>query len=391
MEAIKITVIGTQAYPISTPVLTAGTVGQSVEFIFDEAWEGLSRTAVFRAGGMTKDVVGIGTDCTVPWEVMEKTGCCLHIGVYGTNADGTKVIPTVWAKLDPILPGADPSGDESADPTLPVWEQINKAAVKTVNGTAPDENGNVELTALDDKPTSWNDLTDKPFYDTPTGGDTLTWDGNTEGKYGFSAVKGDVNFYVKVSDAVPDPDTAYGKVTFYLEGSGETSCEIEPLYDGSECRHAGDAVIFVYSDNTVLPAEFNANGNTEVLIKEKGTYFYFYQSLCYISKLHIPGFTGYPGVKTIEEKYLPAQMTTPLLLFYDDTYIYKDTTLEASARITKTELLEAVQGGRVIWATDGTTLYVSPTLIGFSDSYAFVLLVAGEEQLQLYTSEYSAT
>ncbi len=145
MEAIKITVIGNQAHSIGSPVLTSGTVGQPVEFMFDEAWEGLTKTAVFRVGGLTKDVVDIDDECTVPWEVLEKVGCCLYVGVYGTNADGSKVIPTVWAKLDPILPGADPSGDESTAPTLPVWEQISKAAVKTVNGVAPDGDGNVDV------------------------------------------------------------------------------------------------------------------------------------------------------------------------------------------------------------------------------------------------------
>ena len=75
---------------------------------------------------------------------MEKPGEILQIGIYGTNVDGSLAIPTAMTKIAIISAGADPSGDESTDPTLPVWEQINKAAVKTVNGTAPDENGNVE-------------------------------------------------------------------------------------------------------------------------------------------------------------------------------------------------------------------------------------------------------
>lgn len=39
---------------------------------------------------------------------------------------------------------------------------IEKTFVKTVNGTAPDKNGNVEVPG---GASSWNDLTDKPFYE----------------------------------------------------------------------------------------------------------------------------------------------------------------------------------------------------------------------------------
>lgn len=51
-------------------------------------------------------------------------------------------------------------------------------AVATVNGVAPDDNGNVEL----DSATSWNDLSHRPFGDKY--GDTFTWDGNIYGLTG---------------------------------------------------------------------------------------------------------------------------------------------------------------------------------------------------------------
>lgn len=145
MESIKIKINGTQAQLVSCPVLTGGTVGQPVEFIFDEVWEGLNKTAVFRADGLTVDRLDVETQTTVPWEVMEKSGCRLFIGVYGTNGDGSVAIPTIWVKTDPMAPGADPSGDESTDPTLPVWAQLNQSAIKTVNGKKPDEEGNVQI------------------------------------------------------------------------------------------------------------------------------------------------------------------------------------------------------------------------------------------------------
>lgn len=104
--------------------LTVGRVGAQVEFVFNEEWDGLTKTAVFRQGNVVRDVVGVVDTATIPHEVLKQAGIVVEIGVYGTNAEGTVVIPTVWAKTKPVKPGADPSGDESTVPDLPVWEQI---------------------------------------------------------------------------------------------------------------------------------------------------------------------------------------------------------------------------------------------------------------------------
>ena len=45
------------------------------------------------------------------------------MGIYATRGNEL-VIPTVYAAVGVVLNGADPSGDVSADPTLPVWAQI---------------------------------------------------------------------------------------------------------------------------------------------------------------------------------------------------------------------------------------------------------------------------
>lgn len=105
-------------------ILTVGRVGAPVEFVFDESWNGLTKTAVFRQGKVVRDVVGIGDVETIPPEVLQVAGMPVEIGVYGTNKDGTIVIPTVWVKTNPVQPGADPSGDESTNPELPVWAQM---------------------------------------------------------------------------------------------------------------------------------------------------------------------------------------------------------------------------------------------------------------------------
>lgn len=133
MTSIKATVSGAQIDLEITGPLTCGMVGVPVTFFFDDVWKGLSKTAVFRAGGLTVDVVGVESDATVPWEVLRKTGCTLYVGVYGTQPDGSLVIPTLWAQAGVIQPGADPSGDESADPSLPVWEQVMQVSAKAIH------------------------------------------------------------------------------------------------------------------------------------------------------------------------------------------------------------------------------------------------------------------
>ena len=121
---IQITCKGNSAICTRTERLTSGMVGLQCEFVFDGAWDGLARTAVFWAGNEKRDVLLQGAVCTVPWEVLKTAGYQLVIGVYGTNAEGTLVIPTVYAMCGGIASGADPSGDTETDPTLPIWAQI---------------------------------------------------------------------------------------------------------------------------------------------------------------------------------------------------------------------------------------------------------------------------
>ena len=125
MDGIKIEVTGNIARVIERPAkITSGTVGLPVEFTFDSQWDDLTKMAVFRAGNIIKDVVNPGDGTTVPWEVLEKPGQWLSVCVYGSNEDGTIVIPTIWANVRPIYDGVDPDGDPSVDPTTPIWQEM---------------------------------------------------------------------------------------------------------------------------------------------------------------------------------------------------------------------------------------------------------------------------
>ena len=81
---------------------------------------------VFRANGKIMDQICTQTETIVPWELLTKPGCHLWSGVYGCDQDGRVQLPTVWVDLGQIEPGAEPSGDVSAEPTLPVWQQLSQ-------------------------------------------------------------------------------------------------------------------------------------------------------------------------------------------------------------------------------------------------------------------------
>ena len=122
-------------------LLTAGMAkAVTVEFVFSDDWSGLTKTAVFSAGRTTVDMLESawdGNKVVVPHEILADAGPIARVGVYGANADGL-ILPTVWVTLGKVMPAAEPSGDPGADPTLPIWAQMqnqigNLADLKTYN------------------------------------------------------------------------------------------------------------------------------------------------------------------------------------------------------------------------------------------------------------------
>ena len=112
-----------------TELLTAGMAkAVTVELVFSDDWSGLTKTAVFSAGRTTVDVLESawdGNKVVVPHEILADAGPIARVGVYGANADGL-ILPTVWVTLGKVMPAAEPSGDPGADPTLPIWAQLQR-------------------------------------------------------------------------------------------------------------------------------------------------------------------------------------------------------------------------------------------------------------------------
>lgn len=127
MIVSKIQVSGVVAKPLYRKPITAGMVGVKVELEYTDArWEGLTKTVVFRSDCRTLDVLNAGTEVVIPAEVIAKPVRQLMVGVYGVDARNNLVIPTVWAELGRVWFSANPSGDTSTDPQLPVWAQLQE-------------------------------------------------------------------------------------------------------------------------------------------------------------------------------------------------------------------------------------------------------------------------
>ena len=112
-----------------TELITSGSVNvYPVQFRFSLDWDGLVRTAIFRAGGTAISVLLDDTnECAIPWEVLVKPGQRLEAGVYGTR-DGAVVLPTIWAGLGQIREGAEP-GENAQPPTPDILDQALEKAV----------------------------------------------------------------------------------------------------------------------------------------------------------------------------------------------------------------------------------------------------------------------
>lgn len=124
-------------------LLTAGSQNvNTVEFRFNEAWDGLAKTATFKTSKKTISVLLNTNTTAIPWEALADAGEILAVGVFGVSGE-TIVLPTVWGILGKVMDAAH-LGDEEKEPTPDVYQKILD-----------------ELNALE-RPT-WDAVQNKPF------------------------------------------------------------------------------------------------------------------------------------------------------------------------------------------------------------------------------------
>lgn len=95
-----------------------------VRLAFSDDWDGLTRTAAFRAGGNIASVLlgETGCECQIPWEVLDTPGQMLYMGAFGVR-EGETVLPTTWAELGVVREGAT-VGEQARPPTPGPYEQV---------------------------------------------------------------------------------------------------------------------------------------------------------------------------------------------------------------------------------------------------------------------------
>lgn len=134
----------------------------------------------------------------------------------------------------------------------------------------------------------WDHVSDKPFV--KVGGDTLTWDGNTEGLVVLDIGMG--NNYYKVSDVAPSLEELQNGVCKLSNGS-EAPAEAMALAD-TVFAFGGMIGIVCTTDTTV-----------EGITIPKGVFFSVtIETGDYVSSLTIPGYTGF-AKEQIDPKVLP--------------------------------------------------------------------------------------
>lgn len=123
-------------------LLAKGQIGAQVQFTFNDHWTNMKKIAVFKRCGKTIAVMDSewnGDIVTVPPEMTEEAGLLVHVGVYGVSDDGKRITPTLYAPLGAVALGAEPDGDPSTDPTLPVWAKILEKIGDLSNLTTEDK------------------------------------------------------------------------------------------------------------------------------------------------------------------------------------------------------------------------------------------------------------
>lgn len=135
----------------------------------------------------------------------------------------------------------------------------------------------------------WDDIEGKPFGETVTYSDTLTWDGNTEGLVSVDA------FY-RVSSATPTLEELKKGVSFVV-GGRTIEMPTEYIVEQNNAIHLELAVVAL-EDNAV------SNGCT---FPKAGIYFMKADGYDTTESLTINGYNGFETteIQTIDPKYLP--------------------------------------------------------------------------------------
>jgi hypothetical protein len=234
---------------------------------------------------------------------------------------------------------------------------------------------------------SWNDLKDRPFGDYPTGGDTLTWDGNTEGLEVFMDV------LYKVSDATPTIEDFANGFSLCMAG------EVIELPSDWATVDAGAIVIsdpdgflpyaFIVSES--VAAENGVSAGTYLLSFDMSTV--GLAGMLVVEQLTLPGYAGFAYTEQIKPKYLPKipvnKLPGAIFLYTDaDNYLYADAdTSDVTRRLTTLQLSQYFRSGCCMYqSTLDDTIFYPINRVGFQNGVGVVVFV---DETMAHTAEYT--
>ena len=165
----------------------------------------------------------------------------------------------------------------------------------------------------------WENVQNKPFE--TVGGDTLEWDGNTDGLVNFA------EFY-KVSDSTPTTNELQngGIITIFAEGEGKTDAEFsgDVVYS-----NADGAMVLVNGSILAFAVAWKDNADLSELdlgvFPEKGIYLFSVEGM-HLSSLTINGYTGFTGAEVIKTEALPEHLQFGEYEEYGDTLTWDGNT-----------------------------------------------------------------
>ena len=267
MVIAKVIVDRTSIRVVCRHKIPKGIIGGKVQIEYaDDAWDGLTKTAVFQ-GCVTKDVVDIGSEVTIPVEVVAHSGFMLFFGIYGVDAENNIAVPTIWIPLGMVQKAADPSGDTSTDPTLPVWAQLEQKYEKLLYlaDNPPEPVSVSDWNAAETEPghvlnrTHWIETVemDNTFDGDMTERDTIMLD---EGTY-----------LVKMSDQILTADDLYGEtLTVYMMGEDPEEMTFELSADNvTDMNPNGVPVVMANELLWCVQSDFSVDG----ISMKAGVYF----------------------------------------------------------------------------------------------------------------------
>ena len=213
----------------------------------------------------------------------------------------------------------------------------NIGAVKTVNGAAPDADGNVQI-EVNGGVSSWNNLTDKPF-----GEETVTLDIHWDGEIGdkpYVSMRGE--HFVHVSDCVLNSANAFIGITMtYFEVDGDVKTEQTMTIESGHVMEM-HGMIMVGENLIVIPYDnFDFGG---LIFPKAGIYFAKFSDM-YTSSL--------VGESTVVNKLDSKYTNNPVVV--NITYTYNEETDEytdVTSDIGYSEIADAYKNGSPVFVCE---------------------------------------